>query len=309
MNEDVWGIVFDFCKTESKKDFVHLLYVCKMFYRLFHSTNMFENIWFDECMLSKWDDSRAHLIKKIHIPISKGDNQIGLNKFNPQIYHQVTHLALQSQSQISNIFRFPHLKHVDFRHCNLKDCSFLKNIPLTSLVLAHNNIKCLNDIPSSILSLYTSHNNISIFPENKFFQLKTLDLHVNNLSSIQPLEKCIHLTFLNLALNLIQDVSPLAFLTDLRTLILSKNKILSLSPLKNLKRLKKLQLDHNPCNDLSPLENLTCLEYLDVSFMDFNDIQPLENLIPSLKFLFVFGFEFDSERLKKFESIEMFATD
>jgi internalin A len=115
---------------------------------------------------------------------------------------------------------------------------------------------------------------------------------------LSPLASLTSLQSLNLSgcKQLSGDLSPLASLTSLQSLDLSGCGQLSgdLAPLAHLTSLQSLDLAFCPhLSDLSPLAGLTSLQSLNLSGCGFRRFASLESLLPTLKYLYLFGCKFE----------------
>jgi len=108
--------------------------------------------------------------------------------------------------------------------------------------------------------------------------LRSLDLHGNQISDISALAGLVKLEWLDLSYNRISNISPLASLTNLTWLYLYNNLIGNISPLANLTKLTYLFLQMNQIGDISYLANLTDLTGLLLFCNQIGDISPLTNL-------------------------------
>jgi Leucine-rich repeat (LRR) protein len=69
------------------------------------------------------------------------------------------------------------------------DAGFLSLANLTSLSLSHNRISRIENLPTSLLSLDVSYNDISALPSSMPVPLKLLSFAFNKVSSLDPLAK------------------------------------------------------------------------------------------------------------------------
>lgn len=131
-----------------------------------------------------------------------------------------------------------------------------------------------------IKSLYPAFDTIySIKGVEHLTNLKTLEVHKNNIKDLTPISNLKNLRTLSIGDNPISNLSPLNNLTNLVDLQMFRINTNDLSQIKNLGNLVHLKISGNAIEDIQPLKGLTSLEALDMSNNNVEDISSLENLI------------------------------
>ncbi|NQV35558.1 MAG: leucine-rich repeat domain-containing protein, partial [Phycisphaeraceae bacterium] len=123
--------------------------------------------------------------------------------------------------------------------------------------------------------------------------LKSMDFHLNKISSIGPLANLTKLKDVRLGRNYIHDLGPLRNLTRLSHLDVHGNGLSDLSPLSGLTQLETLQLRWNNIKDLSPLSGLINLTELHIYGNGLSNISPLSGLT-NLTTLYIYDNEISS---------------
>lgn len=109
--------------------------------------------------------------------------------------------------------------------------------------------------------------------------LKTLEIHKNNIRDLTPISNLENLSTLSIGDNPISDLSPLNNLTNLVDLQMFRINTNNINSIKNLENLIHLKISGNSIENIEALKALTKLEALDMSNNNVEDISSLENLI------------------------------
>lgn len=125
---------------------------------------------------------------------------------------------------------------------------------ITDLLLDHNNITNLKDVPSKTNKLYVEVNNLNVISE-KLPKLDTLSLNYNNLTGLENIGEVGYLSVTNNKLTSLKG----DYGSDInRTFIFNNNKITDLTnPIKNC---DSFTISYNPITSLENLD-FTCLEF------------------------------------------------
>lgn len=198
--------------------------------------------------------------------------------------------------------------------------------------LSDNHVKFISGLPSSLLELNASHNDIlNITSFGKFHDLQVLNVSFNHLTSLSGISRNIHLTKLNLSNNGIESLTGLEMLTslinldlslnkisgnidfsvfsfsNLQDLNLSENQILSVTGIEVLKHLRVLNLNENQLESISCQEKHSRMKKL---LLKFNRLKVLNlEAFPFLRVLRIDGNNFDeitgSRKLKALQEMSL----
>lgn len=198
--------------------------------------------------------------------------------------------------------------------------------------LSNNHVKFISGLPSSLLELNASSNDIlNITSFAKFHDLQVLNVSFNQLTGLSGISHNIHLTKLNLSNNGIESLTGLEKMSslinldlslnkisgnidfsmfsffNLQELVLSENQILSVSGVESLKELRVLNLNDNQ------LESISCQgkhKHMKKLLLKFNRLKVLNlEVFPFLRVLRIDGNNFNEisgiKRLKVLQEMSL----
>lgn len=166
----------------------------------------------------------------------------------------------------------------------ISSSTFEKNPKLKRLDLSFNQLRTLDEFPSSNLSsleeMYLIGNKIRhITGMRDMPKLTMLELGDNRIRTIENLDNLTALQGLWLGRNKITQIQNLGALTQLKRLSIQSNRIETIGGLDHLVHLEELYLSHNGISSMHGIQNLTNLRVLDLSVNFIEHIEYVENLI------------------------------
>lgn len=174
---------------------------------------------------------------------------------------------------------------LDLSYNRIRNIEALKNaVGVCTLDLSHNFLAGgFGDIPSSVVSLDLSHNNIVTASSlSGKSNIKYLDLSYNLLTTVEDFNTCSNLVLLDLEKNNIKDTKGLDGFKKLETLDLSSNGLSDMPLCTALTELKHLDLSHNNIASFALVNRYTKLVTLDASYnkaQEFSGINTLSSLV------------------------------
>lgn len=174
---------------------------------------------------------------------------------------------------------------LDLSYNHIRNIEALKDAAgVCTLDLSHNFLASgFGDIPSCVVSLDLSHNNVATASSlSGKTNIKYLDLSYNLLTTVEDFNTCSNLVLLDLEKNNIKDTKGLDGFKKLETLDLSSNGISDMPLCTALTELKHLDLSHNSIASFALVNRYAKLVTLDASYnkaQEFSGINTLSSLV------------------------------
>lgn len=175
----------------------------------------------------------------------------------------------------------------DYQLDSIKDLK--KFLPkLTNVDLSDNNIKFLDGLPSRVLNLNISHNDIGDMTSfSKYHDLQYLNISFNNMTNLSNMSNNIHLTELIAPNNQIVSIDGIRKLENLTKIDISQNDLMGEINFSSFKllNLQELNISENNIQSLSGLECLPSLRILNANENQITHISCMEKHLHLKKML------------------------
>ncbi|KAI8906863.1 P-loop containing nucleoside triphosphate hydrolase protein [Gorgonomyces haynaldii] len=239
----------------------------------------------------KLEQQYTEAMERLPFPVDllrRGLSNLGPSPKGLSYVYQKLSLPMSGISNIERLRDYPYIVYLELQGNSISDISSLGSMRyLVEIDLSNNKLTDslkIDPPPFNLQTLELSRNQITSVDDLAIHQfLSKLCLDRNLLKSIDGLANCRNLTHLSVAKNGLTKIDALKGL-PLKTLDLRWNRISSLEGIETLDKLEELLLLHNNVQTLEFCAGHPTLQVLDLEANQVNEVQEIEHLT-SMKLL------------------------